>query len=66
MYESTGKVDKAIELNLKGHKLRVEEVPLKRRLLAGFEQNLAYNYNTANDHETALAWVDKSRDHWIA
>lgn len=66
MYESTGKVDKAIELNLKGHKLRLEEVPLKLRLIAGFEQNLAYNYNTANDHESALAWFEKSRDSAIA
>ncbi|KAK1826926.1 NB-ARC [Podospora conica] len=66
MYESTGKVDKAIELNLKGHKLRLEEVPLKLRLIAAFEQNLAYNYNTANDHESALAWFEKSKDTAIA
>ncbi|KAK7408571.1 hypothetical protein QQX98_009276 [Neonectria punicea] len=35
-------------------------------LLGGFEQNLAYNYNTVNDHETALTWFEKSRDTWIA
>ncbi|KAF2811394.1 uncharacterized protein BDZ99DRAFT_507903 [Mytilinidion resinicola] len=66
MYESTGKVQKAIELNTKGYNMRLQENPLKGGLLGGFEQNLAYNYNTANDHETALTWFEKSRDTWIA
>lgn len=66
MYESTGKAQKAIELNMKGYEMRLGEVPLKGGLLGGFEQNLAYNYNTANDHETALRWFEKSRDTWIA
>lgn len=66
MYESTGKVQKAIELNTKGYKMRLGEKPLKGGLLGGFEQNLAYNYNTANDHKTALTWFEKSRDTWIA
>lgn len=66
MYESTGKVQKAIELNTKGYNMRLEEKPLKGGLLGGFEQNLAYNYNTANDHKTALTWFEKSRDRWIA
>ena len=66
MYESTGKVQKAIELNIKGYEMRLGEKPLKGGLLGGFEQNLAYNYNTANDHKMALTWFEKSRDTWIA
>ena len=66
MYESTGKVQKAIELNTKGYNIRLKEKPLKGGLLGGFEQNLAYNYNTANDHRTALTWFEKSKDTWIA
>ena len=46
--------------------MRLEERPLKGGLVGGFEQNLGYNYNTANEHETALAWFEKSRDTWIA
>jgi len=37
MYESTGKVEKAIELNTKGYKIRLQELPLKGGLLGGFE-----------------------------
>ncbi|GAW14062.1 hypothetical protein ANO14919_034540 [Xylariales sp. No.14919] len=66
MYESIGNVRLAIELNLKGYKLRQEENPLKGGLLGGFEQNLGYNYNTANEHEMALTWFEKSRHTWIA
>lgn len=66
MLESTGKVQKAIELNTKGYEMRLKEKPLKGGLLGGFEQNLAYNYNTANNHEMALEWFEKSRDTWIA
>lgn len=66
MYESTGKVQEAIDLNLKGYEIRLQEVPLKGGLLGGFEQNLGYNYNTANEHAKALTWFEKSRDTWIA
>ena len=66
MYESIGKVEQAIELNTKGYNMRLEEKPLKGGLLGGFEQNLGYNYNTANQHETALKWFEKSRDTWTA
>ena len=66
MYESIGKVEQAIELNTKGYNMRLEEKPLKGGLLGGFEQNLVYNYNTANQHETALTWFEKSRDTWTA
>ncbi|OAA70451.1 hypothetical protein ISF_02425 [Cordyceps fumosorosea ARSEF 2679] len=66
MYESTGRVTDAIELNMKGYNLRLAGKPLKGGLLGGFEQNLACNYNTANQHETALSWFEKSRDTWIA
>ncbi|KAE8313083.1 hypothetical protein BDV41DRAFT_577036 [Aspergillus transmontanensis] len=66
MYESTGGVHKAIELNAKGYKMRLGERPLKGGLLGGFEQNLGYNYNTANDHHTARTWFERSRDTWIA
>lgn len=66
MYESTGKVQRAIELNLKGYELRLKEVPLKKDDLASFEQDLGYNYNTANEHAKALTWFEKSRNTWIA
>lgn len=66
MYESIGRVELAIELNTKGYNMRLEENPPKGGLLGGFEQNLAYNYNTANQHEAALMWFEKSRDTWIA
>ncbi|PIG79027.1 hypothetical protein AARAC_003611 [Aspergillus arachidicola] len=66
MYKSTGGVHKAIELNIKGYSMRLGERPLKGGLLGGFEQNLGYSYNTANDHHTALTWLERSRDTWIA
>ncbi|KAH8695778.1 hypothetical protein GQ44DRAFT_744505 [Phaeosphaeriaceae sp. PMI808] len=66
MYESIGKVQKAIKLNTEGYNMRLQEVPLKGGLLGGFEQNLAYNYNTANQNETALLWSEKSRATWTA
>ncbi|KAM3443583.1 hypothetical protein MY4824_000469 [Beauveria thailandica] len=66
MYESIGKVETAIELNLRGYEMRLAEKPLKGGLLGGFEQNLAYNYNTANQHEKALEWFIKSKDRLIA
>ncbi|KAF1961988.1 hypothetical protein CC80DRAFT_522601 [Byssothecium circinans] len=62
--ESTGEVQEAIELNKKGHEIRLHENPLKWELLAGFECNIGYNYNTANQHETALEWLEKSRGRW--
>lgn len=58
MYENIGKVEQAIELNTKGYNMRLEEKPLKGGL-GGFEQNLAYNYNTAKQHEKALTWFEK-------
>lgn len=63
--ESIGEPVKAIELNLKGYQIRLSETPRKGGLCGGFEQNLGYMYNTANEHETALAWFQKSRDTWI-
>ncbi|KAL7952428.1 hypothetical protein V8C34DRAFT_323297 [Trichoderma compactum] len=66
MYESIGRVEEAIELNTKGYNMRLEEEPRKGGLLGGFEQNLGYNYNTANQHETALVWFEKSRVTWTA
>lgn len=64
MYESIGRVEEAIELNTKGYNMRLKEEPRKGGLLGGFEQNLGYNYNTANQHETALIWFEKSRVTW--
>ncbi|KAL5331837.1 hypothetical protein ACEPPN_001375 [Leptodophora sp. 'Broadleaf-Isolate-01'] len=61
MYENIGKVEQAIELNTKGYNMRLEEKPLKGGL-GGFEQNLAYNYNTAKQHEKALTWFEKKAD----
>lgn len=66
MYESTGKVHKAIELNSKGYNMRLGEKPLKGGLLGGFAQNLGYNYNTANEHHMALTCFESSKDTWIA
>jgi hypothetical protein len=66
MYESIGKIQKVIELNTKGYNMRLEEEPRKGDLLGGFEQNLGYNYNTVNQHETALMWFEKSRITWNA
>ncbi len=62
IYESTRKVQKAIELNVKGYELRLSEHILKGWLLGGFKPNIAYNYNAASDHEAALTWFEKSRD----
>lgn len=63
MYESVGKVKRAIELDTEGYEMRLQERPLKDGL---FEQNLAYGYKTANNHVNALKWFEKSRDTWIA
>lgn len=65
-YESTGRVEEAIQLNLQGYEMRLAESPRKGGLLGGFEQNLGYNYNTTNQHDTALQWFEKSRDTWTA
>lgn len=62
--ESLGNPLKAIELNKKGYEMRLCETELKQGLLAGFESNLGYNYNTANDHMSALQWFHKARDRW--
>ncbi|KAL6832199.1 P-loop containing nucleoside triphosphate hydrolase protein [Trichoderma camerunense] len=64
MYESIGRVEEAIELNTKGYNMRLEEEPRKGGLLGGFEQNLGYNYNTANQHEKALMWFERSYITW--
>ncbi|KAL6695359.1 pfs domain-containing protein [Trichoderma pleuroticola] len=66
MYESIGRVEEVIELNTRGYNMRLEEEPRKGGLLGGFEQNLGYNYNTANQHETALVWFEKSRVTWTS
>ncbi|KAL7929497.1 P-loop containing nucleoside triphosphate hydrolase protein [Trichoderma chlorosporum] len=66
MYESIGRVEEAIKLNTQGYEMRLREEPRKGGLLGGFEQNLGYNYNTANQHQTALKWFEKSRVTWTA
>ncbi|KAJ4161669.1 uncharacterized protein LMH87_007695 [Akanthomyces muscarius] len=66
MCESTSNVEKAIELNMKGYEMRLAENPIKGGLLGGFEQNLAYNFNTANQHKEAVEWFNKSKKRWIA
>jgi tetratricopeptide (TPR) repeat protein len=65
LYESIGQVERAIDLNMRGYNMRLAERPRKGGLLGGFEQNLAYNHNTANKHEVALTWFEKSRETWI-
>ncbi len=66
MYESIGNPRKAIELNLEAYQIRLHENQLKQGLLAGFESNLGYCYNTANDHSTSLEWFHKARDRYLA
>lgn len=66
MYKGIGRIQEAIKLNTKGYNMRLAEEPRKGGLLGGFEQNLGYNYNTANQHETALMWFEKSRVTWTA
>lgn len=65
LYESIGRVSEAILLNKQAYEMRLHEQPLKQGLIAGFESNLGYNYNTANDHETSLKWFEKARDRWL-
>ncbi|KAI0545208.1 pfs domain-containing protein [Xylaria curta] len=65
MYESLGNVKKAIELNTKGYQIRLDENPIKQPLCYGFEANLGYTYNTANDHKVALEWFEKARNRWV-
>jgi tetratricopeptide (TPR) repeat protein len=55
----------AITLNLQAYGLRLQEAPPKTGLLAGFEQNLGYCYDTANEHATALLWFEKARARWV-
>lgn len=38
-------------------KIHLTEVSFKENLLAALENNLGYNYNTANDHEAVLAMI---------
>nr|POE54252.1 hypothetical protein CFP56_63555 [Quercus suber] len=54
MYESIGKVEQAIGLITQGRNMHLPEGPIKGGLLGGFEQNLGYNYNMANQHEESL------------
>lgn len=63
--ESFGNAEKAIELNKKVYKIRLDENPLKHALLCFTSNNLGYCYNTANDHKTAQEWFERSRD-WLS
>lgn len=61
LYESIGMVDKAIEWNKEAYEIRLHETNPKFHLIAGFESNLGYCYDTANDHETALMYFRKAQ-----
>ncbi len=65
MYEGLGNVQQAIELNKKGYNIRLEEDPINQVLCCGFEANLKYTHNTANDHDTAMEWFEKARARWL-
>lgn len=60
--KSLGKAEKAIDLNKKAYKIRLQEKPRKLALLCYGSNNLGYCYNTANDHKSSLEWFQRSRD----
>lgn len=64
--KSLSKAEKAIDLNKKAYKIRLQEKPRKLALLCYGSNNLGYCYNTANDHKSSLEWFQRSRDWWAA
>ena len=65
MYEGLGDAKKAIELNKKGYEIRLLANPRDEPFCYGFESNIGYTHNTANDHESAMRWFEKARDRWL-
>ncbi|KAI0102845.1 hypothetical protein GGR51DRAFT_562299 [Nemania sp. FL0031] len=65
IHEGLGNPEKAIKLNKEGYQIRLGEDPINQALCSGFEANIGYTYNTANDHQVAMEWFKKARDRWI-
>lgn len=61
--ESLGQPLKAVEINRKCYEIRLAE--MNKLLLCFTANNIAYCYNTANEHEKALEWYLKSKEWWI-
>lgn len=61
--ESLGQPHEAIKLNLSCYDIRLAE--MNKPLLCLTANNIAYCYNTANEHEKALEWYLKSKEWWI-
>lgn len=62
--ESLNQPLKAVEINMKCYEVRLAE---KNNLLLCYTaNNIAYCYNTANEHEKALEWFLESNDSWTA
>lgn len=53
-------VDQAIKWNIEAYHIRLAEHPPKHHLIASFENNLGYCYNTANNHTCALEYFRKA------
>lgn len=59
--ESLGNAEEAIDLNLRIYDIRRHN---KEELLGHVTNNIGYCYNSNNDHERALKWLDKSYNWW--
>ena len=59
--ESLGNAKEAINLNKKIYDIRQR---IKEELLGHVTNNIGYCYNSANDHEEALKWLEKSYKWW--
>lgn len=64
LQETIGAAPKAVTLNHEGLELRLSETPLKLAMIGGFQNNLGVAYNTCNDHQNALIWLEKSSATW--
>ncbi|OAQ95981.1 hypothetical protein LLEC1_02850 [Akanthomyces lecanii] len=64
--ESLGEAQEAIQLNKSAYEIRLEERPMKQRLLCYISNNIGYCYNTANDHKHSLKWFQRSQHWWAA
>ncbi|KAI7781720.1 hypothetical protein LA080_014486 [Diaporthe eres] len=64
LHETLGAAPKAVSLNREGLDLRLSERPLKLAMIGGFQNNLGVAYNTCNDHQSALVWLEKSSATW--
>ncbi|KAJ2993997.1 hypothetical protein NUW58_g1673 [Xylaria curta] len=65
MSEGLGDAEEAIKLNKKGYEIRLREDPINHRLCYGFEANMGYTYNTANEHSVSMQWLEKAGKRWV-